>query len=263
MRFKLQSNVSAKQKSQGFTLIELLVVIAIISILAAILFPVFARARENARRSSCMSNMKQLALSVMQYTLDNDGKLMGYVATRSDGTTTSDWNRFEAMQSYIKNHQVVFCPSAPRYAPTVSVTGAWATHYGFPADSTNKPIQTAVVRVWTPGPGINHVTTTAIDSLPDASRTCLLGETNYSSPTNSNYLNNGYGGSVFGAVTGDALDDWINKFRHLEGANYAYMDGHVKWLTEAAVNDVYVRQTTGGATVAVGANLPIVFAWAQ
>jgi prepilin-type N-terminal cleavage/methylation domain-containing protein/prepilin-type processing-associated H-X9-DG protein len=247
----------------GFTLIELLVVIAIISILAAILFPVFARARENARRSSCMSNMKQLGLSVLQYTLDNDGKLMGYVATRSDGSTTSDWNRFEAMQSYIKNHQVMFCPSAPKYASTASITGAWATQYGFPADSTNKPIQTAVVRVWPPGPGINHTTTTALDSLPDASRTCLLGETNYSSPTNSNYLNNGYGGSVFGSTSNDALINWVNKSRHLEGANYAYMDGHVKWLKEETVNDVYVKQTASGATATVGANLPIVFAWAK
>src|SRR3546814_2657816 len=59
-------------RQKGFTLIELLVVIAIISILAAILFPVFARARENARRTSCQSNMKQLGLAFMQYTQDYD-----------------------------------------------------------------------------------------------------------------------------------------------------------------------------------------------
>ena len=63
--------VNSKRTAQrGFTLIELLVVIAIIAILAAILFPVFARARENARKTSCMSNMKQLGLAVMQYTQD-------------------------------------------------------------------------------------------------------------------------------------------------------------------------------------------------
>ena len=60
---------------KGFTLIELLVVIAIIAILAAILFPVFARARENARRSSCQSNHKQIALGILQYTGDYDDTL--------------------------------------------------------------------------------------------------------------------------------------------------------------------------------------------
>lgn len=64
-----------KKSKHGFTLIELLVVIAIIAILASILFPVFARARENARRSSCMSNLKQLGLAFMQYTQDYDEQL--------------------------------------------------------------------------------------------------------------------------------------------------------------------------------------------
>src|SRR5471032_329947 len=64
---------STKTVKRGFTLIELLVVIAIIAILAAILFPVFARARENARRASCQSNLKQLTLGILQYTQDYDG----------------------------------------------------------------------------------------------------------------------------------------------------------------------------------------------
>src|SRR5688500_6579567 len=75
----------------GFTLIELLVVIAIIAILAAILFPVFARARENARRSSCQSNMKQLGLGMMQYTQDYDEKLPCGVYQGVNGTNGQGW----------------------------------------------------------------------------------------------------------------------------------------------------------------------------
>ena len=67
-----------KERNRGFTLIELLVVIAIIAILAAILFPVFARARENARKANCQSNMKQLGLAILQYAQDHDETLPMY-----------------------------------------------------------------------------------------------------------------------------------------------------------------------------------------
>jgi prepilin-type processing-associated H-X9-DG protein len=99
--------------------------------------------------------------------------------------------------------------------------------------------------------------------LPDASRTCLLGETNYGSSSNALYVKSGYGSSVFGSTSNDALIAWLNGERHFEGGNYAYMDGHVKWLKREVVDDVYVKQTAGGATTAVAATLPIVFAWAQ
>ena len=253
-------------KPSAFTLIELLVVIAIIAILASILFPVFARARESARRASCMSNMKNLALAVLMYTQDNDGKLVAYSGWVSDASpNTANWNRFEPIQPYIKNHQIQFCPSAPRYYymdSTSTYNSVYYGQYGFSSDSTNKKIYCAVVHVYDPGPGINHTTTTAIDSLPNAAQTCMIGET-AAGETSTNYTNLGYGISAFGATSNDATYGYRVNDRHLEGGNYAYMDGHAKWLKKETVDNVYAVQGTTGATETTAANLPIVFAWAQ
>src|SRR5438132_13324872 len=105
------------KKRRGFTLIELLVVIAIIAILAAILFPVFAQARDKARQTTCVSNAKQIALALMQYQQDYDER---FVPTRftipgpaqgvcDGGTRIQPWS--ETIQPYVKNEGVVQCPS--------------------------------------------------------------------------------------------------------------------------------------------------------
>jgi len=93
---------------KGFTLIELLVVIAIIAILAAILFPVFAKAREKARQASCLSNCKQLAIATISYAQDYDEKMVGYCTQCPANVWHPVW---EMLNPYIKNTQVWFCPS--------------------------------------------------------------------------------------------------------------------------------------------------------
>jgi prepilin-type N-terminal cleavage/methylation domain-containing protein/prepilin-type processing-associated H-X9-DG protein len=96
-------------QQRGFTLIELLVVIAIIALLAAILFPVFARARENARKSSCQNNLKQIGIGLAQYTQDYDEM---YPRSRMNGIRPSSWVPWHiGIQPYVKSPQLFKCPS--------------------------------------------------------------------------------------------------------------------------------------------------------
>lgn len=126
-----------QRKSKGFTLIELLVVIAIIAILAAILFPVFAQAREAARKSTCVSNLKQIGAAAIMYATDNDGLVLRVASSVSaidknvlgEPVPTRGYAEAYYWQTlwlpYTKNSQIFFCPSgdrnfrnAPRYVNT-------------------------------------------------------------------------------------------------------------------------------------------------
>jgi len=112
-------------RRRGFTLIELLVVIAIIAILAAILFPVFAKAREKARQSSCSSNLKQLTIAMAQYAQDYDEVLHLHRNTAS----TYGWP--DMVSPYIKNQQVFVCPSSNNGVVRVGPSPNIGTHYGW------------------------------------------------------------------------------------------------------------------------------------
>jgi len=192
---------NCRRRREGFTLIELLVVIAIIAILAAILFPVFARARENARRSSCQSNLKQLMLGFAQYTQDYDEALpssspfsssnrFGWIvspATPGVSTTAPADIIDGAIYPYVKNTQVFICPS----------------------DSNGRLNQLSY--------SMNSMASLKglSDAFQPAITIMLIDE--------STTLNDGN----FVSVLCGSSD--VPSFIHLEGANFAYLDGHVKW----------------------------------
>jgi len=115
----------------GFTLIELLVVIAIVAILAAILFPVFARAREKARQASCTSNLKQIGTAMMMYVQDYDEVLPDLLMGRDTGISANyrAWNA--VVMPYVANSQVFVCPSAVGWASSkISTYGLIQGGYG-------------------------------------------------------------------------------------------------------------------------------------
>ena len=179
-------------KRTGFTLIELLVVIAIIAILAAILFPVFARAREKARQTSCLSNVKQLTLAVMMYTQDYDEAYPGYHFTGSP-TDSDQW--FEVIAPYVNNDQIFICPSAKSRNP------GYGWNYRFISYGTHS--LTSVV-----GDPI-----TLLGTIVYPAETVLMADS-------LNYY-------VRGPGTTDP--NYWPAPRHNGGANFGLADGHAKW----------------------------------
>lgn len=256
-------NGQNKFRRKGFTLIELLVTISIIAILAAILFPVFARARENARRASCMSNMKQLALSTLMYVQDYDSALP--IDQAYAGVSV-----FQTLMPYIKNGQVRFCPSAPSYANPAS-TSSYAQQYGFAMYSNSVATGYAVVAAQVgQSSGAGTPKPVLLDSIPHPSRTCMLGETYY--PYSTSYTNKGWGFPYFYVGSGNAL----MRDRHLDGSNFAYLDGHAKWVKKEVIDALLVEQVAekgvngvnkGGEglieSLGTWQKFPVVFGWAK
>jgi len=221
-----------KKKSKGFTLIELLVTIAIIAILAAILFPVFARAREQARKAACMSNLKQIGLAIIQYTQDFDEKYP--IANNGSGLT---W--YAVLQPYVKSYQVFTCPTAGQinlpntsnrqysggYGWNISGTQTFANiANGFGYSNTN----------WGTPNGNGPL---SLATVPEPAETIIVAD-----PASNGYKNNAYfavgystgnsytpvlhGGQV-GPFTGDGT---LSAVAAGGGGNYLFADGHVKFV---------------------------------
>src|SRR6266540_7422599 len=116
----------------GFTLIELLVVIAIIAILAAILFPVFAQAREKARQTACLSNLKQLSSAMLMYAEDNDGLFVPVIG-RSSRTETNFYlmSWMHLLEPYVKSRGVYVCPSSGHLSQDYTKNNDLLYNYGY------------------------------------------------------------------------------------------------------------------------------------
>ena len=212
-----------KKRAAGFTLIELLVVIAIISILAAILFPVFARARENARRTSCLSNMKQMGLGMMQYMQDYDEVYpMHYNGSER-------WPQI--MNPYVKSNQLYQCPSRDagfEYQGDYTSAGTigygmnyWLNSYYYPS-STERGIKMAAIQRPTETVWIAEINGIPRGSNPSSVNAYQSYPSYYGKVSNPSSTT--YGMSVSPEPPGRLTE------RHLEGVNVLWADGHVKWL---------------------------------
>ena len=241
---------TARSGRKAFTLIELLVVIAIIAILAAILFPVFAQAREKARQTSCLSNVKQLGLGVMMYGQDYDETFPIGGWNAASGPLSSRW--YVDVAPYIKNTQIRNCPSSPAKVDesTTAAYGSagWGTDYGLNISLAN----------W--GTGTKHAVVVAPAGLVMISEVAQLNSESGTqlTPTKSNKfkLNNydpkTWTSYIFGPVDWQVAgpeafyswgpsytytqsdDQWGNNTRrpvplHNGGSNVCFADGHAKW----------------------------------
>jgi prepilin-type N-terminal cleavage/methylation domain-containing protein/prepilin-type processing-associated H-X9-DG protein len=203
---------------RGFTLIELLVVIAIIAILASILFPVFARARENARRSACQSNLKQVGLGIMQYVQDYDEKYP-FSSDNADSSrivfnfsvsAPGDFTPLATIYPYTKSWQILNCPSA---TPSVDAPPLGNS-------STNYFLNGVIFRI---NQGLSMA------SLSQPSSRVMIHESDklvsYAAVRPADF------GS--GYLYWLALPFYSNN--HMEGSNMLFADGHVKWRKQSSI----------------------------
>ena len=248
-----------RSPSRGFTLIELLVVIAIIAILAAILFPVFAQAREKARQTVCVSNLKQTSTATMMYVQDYDERMPQAVPNGRISSFTTPWDRVppssalsasllqafwtNAIQSYVKNWGTYDCPS-----PT-------ADNGGFPAtlNDAKYPIAetyNGYLHAWplagSPAPANVMMFSIGygkkkkkgygdIFPLPGTAGACGVG----TAGGDWQFARSGAACTTACAYTGTYGAGTPSPWIHGQGENQSYMDGHAKWVRQTSDRSVW------------------------
>ena len=271
MRTAFDSIVTGPRKARltsGFTLIELLIVIAIIAILAAILFPVFATAREKARQTACVSNEKQLGLAFLQYVQDYDEFA---IQGRDLYGTGNCWAGI--LYPYVKSINVFLCPSDTISGDVSSY--AYNSNFVFPSPTawtsgTGQATALSTTKLLAPGKTIVFAEVSGsggYDITQEALQTSIF---NGWSPTGTGLGTASNSQPVGGSTSGAALQ-WATGYtidvgeapkpacftgqvgRHNNGANYLFADGHAKWLMPTLVYAGTTNSTPGncgGYTVA-------------
>jgi prepilin-type N-terminal cleavage/methylation domain-containing protein/prepilin-type processing-associated H-X9-DG protein len=212
------------KRSSGFTLIELLVVIAIISILASMLFPAFSRARESARKTVCVSNLKQIGLGIMQYTQDYDERFpIGYPFWAASLVTPPPPEQFliETVNPYLKSYQIWDCPS---WRGVYTASATYRGNYSYVSGSTASNLI-----------GWNDTTLPAssLAGVDEPTEHLLLFCGSSPDQTNPSTLN---------AHTGLNDTSW-QAGNGTGGTTLLYADGHAKYrnLTKGGWDEIYNR----------------------
>lgn len=259
----MNNSIDSRVSKRGFTLIELLVVIAIIAILAAILFPVFAKAREKARQASCSSNEKQIGLALLQYVQDYDemfpNEYMGYwngynPVTNSAGPFVR-WHY--QVYPYVKSTGIFACPSNnnPAYAQDTGGTSNFQVSYDYEGnDFDSDGCDTGETGI---GDGLfSEGTVASPNNGPGVTLQKIF------QPSNTIAVF-----EVAGNPTGSAGTNWVQPgcgynqptypvfAGHTTRTNYLFADGHVKALTPAQTDNASVGNLWSRSQAGYDANL--------
>jgi prepilin-type N-terminal cleavage/methylation domain-containing protein/prepilin-type processing-associated H-X9-DG protein len=248
--FLVSSRSHSRVTRRGFTLIELLVVIAIIALLAAILFPVFARARESARKSSCSNNLKQIVLAATQYSQDYDELVCssyggGYTDPVAGGTVY--WMGLVA--PYLKNIQVLQCPSGPRFNET-NPRNPQLSNYGHQHNNLGWGLPApALTDFQTPSSTIYFSDVGRYNAGPSGTEWDNLKTNPEKFNTITERVTRSYVQCMTCPGAPTCCTDAITVVgKHLDTCNVAFMDGHVKAMKVSTLTAPFFDSTKRGTS---------------